>query len=117
MFRLTDKRFASAETILQKYRARLFASRCFNAQQFERELCDLWQTGFREMESIARQLLKNERYREVAVYYMEHSNPGTGVASEFKPYLASVYGMRLFDAAEREEMRERFWAGVFDSTQ
>ncbi len=117
MYRLTEKRLASAETIFENYRAKLFANRCFNAQIFERELRDLWKTGYQEMKSIALQLLKNERYREVAVYYMEHSNPGTGVASEFKLPLASLYGMKLFGAPEREEMRESFWASVFDSTQ
>ncbi len=117
MYRLTEKRLASAEAILGKYRAELFANRCFNAQIFERELRDLWQTGYQEMKSIALQLLKNERYREVAVYYMEHSNPGTGVAAEFKRALASLYGMESFHAVERDEMRKKFWASVFDSTQ
>ncbi|MCK4660338.1 MAG: hypothetical protein KAV82_12515 [Phycisphaerae bacterium] len=115
MYSLTEKRLASAEAILENYRAQLFAQRPFDAQSFERELRDLWQTGYQEMNSVALQLLKNERYREVAVYYMEHSNPGTGVAAEFKLPLASVYGVKTFDAPEREEMQKRYWANVFES--
>lgn len=113
MYRLTEKRLASAEPILEKYRAQLFASRSFDAQAFERELRDLWQTGHQEMKSVAQQLAKSERYREVGVYYMEHSNAGTGVASEFKGPLASVYGLKAFDVPERVEMQAKFWASVF----
>ena len=117
MFRITERRLANAEAILEKYRGELFAKRSFDAQSFERELRDLWQTGYQEMKSVALQLLKNERYREIAVYYMEHSNPGTGVAAEFKVPLASVYGVKSFDGPEREQMQTRFWASVFHSAK
>lgn len=115
MYRLTEKRLARAEGILEKYRAELFAKRSFDALIFERELRELWKVGYQEMKSIAGDMLKNERYHEVAAYYMEHSNPGAGVAAEFKLPLASLYGVRSFDAPEREEMRKRFWTNVFDS--
>ena len=62
-------------------------------------------------------MAKNERYREVAVYYMEQSNAGTGVASEFKSPLASVYGLKTFDAPERAEMQEKFWANVLETAR
>lgn len=116
MYRLTEKRLARAEGILEKYRAELFAKRSFSAQSFERELCELWQVGYQQMKSIARDMLTKERYREVAAYYMEHSNPGTGVAAEFKLPLASLYGVRPYDAPEREEMRKKFWADVLGPT-
>jgi hypothetical protein len=115
MYRLTQKRLASAEAILEKYRAQLFANKSFDARSFELELRHLWQTGYREMKWVAVQLLKNERYREVAVYYMEHSNPATAVATEFKRPLASIYGVKAFDAPEREQMQKKFWANVFHS--
>jgi hypothetical protein len=117
MLRLTDKRLASATPILEKYRAELFANRSFNAQVFERELRELWQTGCQEMKSAALQLAKRERYREASVYYMEHSNPGTGVAAEFKLPLAEVYGLKTFDIPERAEMQEKFWASVFEGAE
>lgn len=111
-----EKRRESAQPILENYRAKLFANRSFDAQAFERELRDLWKTGYQEMKSISLDMLKNERYREVAAYYMEHSNAGTGVAAEFKLALASLYGVKSFHAAECDDMRERFWTRVFESS-
>ena len=112
MYRLTEKRLARAEGILEKYRAELFAKRSFSAESFERELRELWKVGYQQMKSIARDMLNKERYREVAAYYMEHSNPGTGVAAEFRLPLASLYGIRSYHAPEREQMRTKFWARV-----
>lgn len=117
MHRLTERRLASAQAILERYRADLFDRHSFNAQSFERELRELWKLGYHEMKSIARDMLKNKRYREVAAYYMEYSNPGTGVAAEFKLPLASLYGIKSYDAPEREEMRKKFWAGVYASIE
>jgi hypothetical protein len=113
MYRLTEKRLAAAAGVLEKYRAQLFAKRAFDADRFERELRDLWKTGYREMKAVAIQLLKNQRFREVAVYYMEHSNVG----AEFKVPLASVYGVKGFDVPERDEAQKRFWANVFESAR
>ena len=117
MYSLTEKRLARAKEILEKYRAELYTKRSFSVPSFERELRELWKVGYQEMKSIARDMLNKERYREVAAYYMEHSNSGTGVAAEFKLPLASLYGVRSFETPERERMQERFWTSVFDSAR
>ena len=116
MYRLTKKRLAGAKAILERYRARLFANRSFDAKDFEQELRGVWKVGYQEMKSIACDLLKQKRYREVAAFYMEHSI-GACAPSEFKQPLASLYGLKAFDAPEREDVRKRFWAAVFKSDQ
>ncbi len=115
MYRLTEIRLASAQAILEQHRAELFERHCFDTHSFERELRDTWSLGYRELKDIMCDMLKHERYREVAAFYMEHSNAPV-VVSEFKQPLASLYGVRSYHAAECEEMRRKFWAGVFGAT-
>jgi hypothetical protein len=112
MYRLTDKRLQKAQPILDKYRADLFTARSFAVRGLERELRDTWSLGYQELKDIIRELLKNDRYREVAAYYMERSNP-VGVVSEFQQPLAYLYGLKWFHAPEREGKRAAFWERVF----
>jgi hypothetical protein len=116
MYRLTERRLASAQPILEKHRAELFQRHSFDAQSLERELRDTWRLGYRELKGIMRDMLKHERYREVAAYYMEHSS-ARGVVSEFQQPLASLYGIKSYHAPERKEMRSKFWARVFGGTE
>lgn len=117
MYRLTEKRLSDALPILEKCRAELLSSQRFNAQRFEMELRELWDTGYRELKSIAIQLLRHKRYREIAVFYMENSNLGSGVVTEFQIPLSEVYGIKHFDAPEREAARAAFWAAALDGAK
>jgi hypothetical protein len=113
MYKLTERRRAKAEPILEKYRTQLQEKGVIDAQQFEKELRDCWNTGYQEMKDIAKQLLKISQYRFLAAYYMEHSNGmRTLVASEFKEALAHLYGVKHYDSPDRESKRRAFWKGL-----
>lgn len=56
-------------------------------------------------------LAANARYREVAAYYMEHSN-GPGPVMEFQSTLATLYGLDRYYAEELDERRKAYWDGV-----
>ena len=114
MYRLTERRLARAKATLERFRAELFERHSFDAQSFEQELRDTWTLGYRELKDIMCEMLKLDRYREVAAYYMEHNGPA--VVSEFKKPLAALYGITRYSAPEREETRRKFWAGVLAST-
>lgn len=109
MYRLTERRLQKAANILEKYRDQLHTRFHFDARQFEMELRECWGTGYRGIKSVVKDMLKNDRYRHVAVYYMEHANAPV-VVSEFKLPLAKVYGIRRYDSAETEQKRNEFWA-------
>lgn len=83
MYRLTARRLQNATGILEKYMTILSKKPSFNAMQFEHELRQCWGLGRRELRDIMKDVLKNGRYRNVAIYYIEHGND-TGVVSEFR---------------------------------
>ena len=113
MYRLTNRRLEAARPILDEYQTRLFSHQSFDAQALEYELREVWGIGYQELKDVAADMVKQDRYREVALFYMERSNPGTGVAAEFKPVLAKAYGVRSYDQPDRDAKREAFWADVF----
>ena len=116
MYRLTERRLAKALDILEKYRAQLRKCMRFEAGCFERELCECWGVGYREMKGLAEDMLKNERYRHVAVYYMEHSNT-PGVSDNFKDPLSRVYGIKWYNDPDMPEKRDMFWAKFKEETR
>ena len=79
------------------------------AGQLERELRDLWGIGYQELKDIIIDMVKKDQFPEVAAYYMEHSNSGVGVVSEFKRPLSKLYGIPYFHHADREKKRQEFW--------
>ena len=109
MYRLTERRLAKALDILEKYRAQLRKRVCFEPRCFEGELRECWDVGYREMKDLAEDMLKHERYRHVAAYYMEHSNT-PGVVVEFQQPLSEVYGIKWYHAPNMPEKRDAFWA-------
>ncbi len=113
MARLNDEMLRLANPILERYRAALFEHRKFDAGAFEKELRDIWNTGYRSMKDFAMAMSEHGRYQEVAAYYMEHSNP-SGVISEFKPCLARLYGIRSYHSPDRDANRDQFWRKAFD---
>ena len=108
MYRLTERRLAKAEPILQEYRAKLHTEGAINAHGFEMELRQCWGIGYQELKSIIEDLSKIDDYVFLAAYYMEHSS-APGVVMEFKRSLARLYGIDHFDASDRKAKREAFW--------
>ena len=109
MYRLTDRRLAKAEHLLEKYRSELSEHGRFNVTVMDRELKELWDIGYQELKGVIIDMYKNrERYQYVAVYYMEHSND-TGVAGEFRPSLADAYGLKHYRNDAIDASRTLFW--------
>ncbi len=109
MYRLTTRRLQKAKDVLEKYRTLLRAKLAFDAGQLEHELRQCWDLGYQELKDIMADMLRHERYRHVAIYYMEHSNC-TGVVSEFQSPLAKVYGIRGYFDPDRQKKQQEFWA-------
>jgi hypothetical protein len=111
-----DKLIEQAGPILEHYRTRLVVERKFDAAEFEKDLRSLWQIGYQELKPRIIEIGKDDRYREVAAYYMERINAPV-VVSEFKPFLAELYGLASYDVPEREGKKAEFWSGVFANEQ
>ena len=109
MYRLTDRRLQQATDILERYRDQLLKTFQFDAMRLDRELQTCWNVGYQELKSIFMDMLKNEHYRHVAIFYMENVNNPV-VVSEFQSPLAKVYGIRYYHAPERKQKQEEFWA-------
>lgn len=108
MYRLTEIRLRKAEPILENYRRRLYERFRFEPGLLERELRECWNVGYQELKDIFKDMLKQERYRYVAIYYMENIS-GAAVVSEFWEPLAEAYGVRYFRAPDMEQKCEEFW--------
>jgi len=110
MYRVTPRRLAKAQPILDRHRAQLHRTGVTDAHALEMALRDCWNVGYQEMKDLATDLLKQEHYRFLAAYYMENSNGSRqAVASEFKGDLAKLYGVRWYHAEDCEAKREDFW--------
>ena len=109
MYKLTDRRLNVAEEILDNYREKLVKTEKFNVPSLERELRDMWSIGYQELKDIMLDILKNhDRYKYVALYYMEYSN-APGVVSEFKRPLADAYGISHYHSDDRDDAQQSFW--------
>jgi len=109
MYRLTDRRRKKAQRILDAYKLKHDAGQPMSAKSFEKELRECWNIGYQELKDIIEDLSKIEEYTYLAAFYMENSNSGFGVVSEFKPVLAKLYGIKWYDAPERASARDQFW--------
>lgn len=112
MFTLTDIRFNKAKELLDIYNERFLRTHTLNATRLEKELRDLWDTGYREIKDIAIQLSKRPEYKLMAIRFMES---GHAVVSEFKTPLAKFYGMKNddYDRPERRQKQQEFWDRAF----
>ncbi|HUU11629.1 MAG TPA: hypothetical protein VM431_13965 [Phycisphaerae bacterium] len=108
MYRLTQPSMRKAELILEDYRKRLYKHFRFDARSLEIELRGCWNVGYQELKDIFRDMLRLDRYRYVAIYYMENIS-GSAVVSEFQKPLAQAYGVRFFRAPEMQRKRKEFW--------
>ncbi len=110
MYRVTPRRLAKAQPILDAFAVQLHGKRAIDVTRFEMELRECWDVGYREMKDLAEDLLKMRRYRFLAAYYMENSNGSRDrVAAEFKEVLAKLYGIDWYESPERETKRKAFW--------
>jgi hypothetical protein len=101
MYKVTQRRLTKAQPILERHRAELHRSGMTDARAVEMALRECWNVGYQEMKDLAADLLKQERYRFLAAYYMENSNGSRQrVAMEFKDDLAKLYGIRWYDAKD-----------------
>jgi hypothetical protein len=111
MYRVTQRRLTKAQPILDRHRAELHRTGATDVTAFEMALRACWKVGYQEMKDLATDLLKNDRYRFLAAYYMENSNGSRQrVAMEFKDDLAKLYQVQWYDAKDRERKRSEFWA-------
>jgi hypothetical protein len=111
MYRLTERRFAKAKPILDKYRKQVHDAGRGAASGLERELRECWDIGYQELKDIIIDLSKRPHYRYLAASYMESGYPS--VVSEFHRVLADMYGIKSFHhSAERESKREEFWSAL-----
>jgi hypothetical protein len=108
MYRLTERRLMLAQPILEKHRGDLYNHQRFDCSTFEHQLRQCWNVGYQELKDIMQDLLKRERYRYVAAYYMEHSNAPV-VVMEFQIPLAKEYGIRNYHGNDREDKRRAYW--------
>jgi hypothetical protein len=109
MSSLTKSRLEKATPILERHRTKLMNEGDFRVSELESELKTCWGVGYTDLKSIMPEMLKNERFRLVAVRYMEQSNGGTIVVSSgFKGYLAEVYGIKNHDL-EGVDAKKKFW--------
>jgi hypothetical protein len=110
MYKVTERRLAKAEPILEEFRTILHSKGKINAREFEMKLRECWNVGYGEMKSLAEDLSTIERYRFLAVYYMEYSNGSRDVvASEFKEVLAKIYKIDYYHHPELSVKRDAFW--------
>jgi hypothetical protein len=112
MYKLTDRRLAAARDILDKYAGQLETRRPIESGLLEKELREVWDIGYQEQKNIIIDLLKNDRYRLIDAYYMQHQN-APGPVSEFQPHLAGLYGTRMYDPFDKEGKQKQFWDAAF----
>ena len=71
--------------------------------------------GFQALKDVLADLFKDVQFRFVAAYYMQHQN-ASGPVSEFKPMLAELYGLPMYDSPDCLEKKEAFWK-AFNSVE
>jgi hypothetical protein len=108
MYRLTERRLTKARNILEQHREDLYRFQYLNDAILERELATCWKVGYRELKGIFIDLLKVERYRNLAAYYMQFQN-APGPVFEFKDSLARLYGCTSYHAPDRDKRQRAYW--------
>ncbi|MGI6353818.1 MAG: hypothetical protein ACOX6W_01770 [Lentisphaeria bacterium] len=111
-YKLTEKRLQKATPILEEGFAFLVKTKgeAFLPRSFEYALRDCWNIGYQELKSIMLDMLRHDKYKYLAVRYMEFCD-GTGVKSEFKQSLARLHGVKGYDHLTYNMDRKPFWEG------
>lgn len=109
--KFTTKLLRSAQTILDNaFDALVETQGKYTVSQIENDLRTVWNTGYQELKPIFIDMAKrDDKYKYIAVRYMETSNSSVGVVSEFQRPLAQHYGIKKFSNLSMEEDRRRFW--------
>ncbi|MGD0770836.1 MAG: hypothetical protein ABSB42_21850 [Tepidisphaeraceae bacterium] len=55
---------------------------------------------------------KTDRYREVAAYYMQHSNGGR-IVCEFQQPLTELYGAAYYGSDDWGQKHDEYWKRIF----
>lgn len=110
MYTLTERRIEKAMPILEKHRKQLLETGRFD-HRLEGELRACWDTGYRELKDIFRQLIKIPRYQLLAAAYIEDGNftTRTGCPMEFFDPLADLYKINRYDSKELDVAKPKFW--------
>lgn len=111
-YKLTEKRLKKAESILDAAFSLLIKNKAkeFLPRSFELDLCECWNVGYKELKFIMLDMLSHEKYKYLAVRYMEHTD-GTGVKVEFQRHLADIHGVSEYNRLTYDKDRELFWNG------
>lgn len=112
MAHVTARRLEKVRPILDMCNESLTKNKRFDTHSLESNLKETLDTGYMGVKTFVQDLVKNEDYRLISLYYMERSNV-PGVASEFKSILAKAYGIENYDSAEREPAQKLFWDQAF----
>jgi hypothetical protein len=119
---LTPRRLEAVKPILEKYRGELFSQHSFNCGRFEMELCGVLGTGYRGIKDVMCQIVgrkqrppfekPTDRYRQVAAYYMLHSNGGM-VVDEFQFPLTGLFGAANPYCDDWGQKCDEYWEKTF----
>lgn len=111
MYKLTKVREAKALSILKEAYQSLRVRGCFDVYAFERELRGLWNIGYHELYDVMEDAFRDQRWRYVAVYYMERIS-GPCLTCELRHALTKAYGVEKWnDKTAWADARARFWDG------
>lgn len=109
MYKLTKIRETKAASILERAYQSLVNKGSFEVHSFERELRTCWNIGYHELYDVMEDALKDEKWKYVAVYYMERVN-GPSPTCELKHALAKAYGVHRWNMTEDgRKARMMFW--------
>jgi hypothetical protein len=109
--KLTDSQFNQAKELLNGYNAGFMQTKQLDTRKMEKELCEVWGLTYLAIRDMMKDLFKKDEYRLLAARYMENGVPS--VPFTFKPILAKLYGMTIYDSRDREEKQREFWASAF----
>jgi hypothetical protein len=108
-YRLTEKRLLKATPILDEAFEYIVKNRAKRLPDgFEGELTRCWDITYQELKYFMKDMLELERYKYLAVLYMETSNC-THIVSEFKKPLEHVHGLESYSHDTFPEERKPFW--------
>jgi len=109
-YKLTEKREEKATPMLEEAFEFLVKTEGGSLPAgFERDLMACWGfSSYKTLKPIMSDMLRHERYKYLAVAYME--KPGlNAIVSEFKSPLAKLHGHRSFNPEKYKEDRKQFW--------
>jgi len=108
MYKLTKRREAKALPILEGAYKSLVTRGGFEVHALERELRACWNIGYHELYDVLEDAFKDDRWRYVAVYYMERVLPSP--TCELKHALAKAYGIERWSGDKQTQTaRMAFW--------